>query len=165
MRRPLTVVAFACSAVILSAGLAGADSQTVAGDKYGGTIGDIKKIVVDNGKNAVTTKVFGLGKPCGGAKSLTVSVQSTGGKTLYRGEAGCYSGTEWIWGLYDKTDKQVKCPKFDIGRTAKTGAYTVVMPRSCLDNAPDKIKVEVDGVNWNSVTGGHAGPTKALGRG
>lgn len=168
MRRLLVAVAATASAVLLTAGVAGAASQTVAGDKYGGQLGDVTKIVVDNGNRAVSTKVFGLGKPCVGAKFISVKVQNKRGKTLYTGEAGCYPGpTDMVWktGLYDRGGSKVKCGKFSISRIKSNGAYRVLMPRGCLSNAPNRIKVEVDAQNWGSVTGGHAGPTKLLGRG
>jgi hypothetical protein len=168
MRRLFVTVVATSSALLLAAGVAGAASQTVAGDKYGGKVGDVKKIVVNNGQRAVSTKVFGLGKPCRGAKFISVKVQNKRGKTLYTGEAGCYPGDpDLIWGtgLFDKGGSEVKCGKFDISRIKSNGAYKVFMPRSCLSNAPNRIRVEVSAQNWGSVTGGHAGPTKLLGRG
>ncbi len=168
MRRIATTIFATSCAVLLTASMAGAASQTVAGDEYGGSVGDIKKIVVNNAQKAVSTKVFGLGKPCGGAKYLQVNVQNGRGKTLYSGEAGCYSGNNglvWATGLYDRGGSKVRCRNFDISRSRTTGAYRVLMPRECLSDAPNRIKVDVTGQNWGSVTGGHAGPTKVLGRG
>ena len=168
MRRLFVTVVATSSALLLAAGVAGAASQTVAGDKYGGKVGDVKKIVVNNGQRAVSTKVFGLGKPCRGAKFISVKVQNKRGKTLYAGEAGCFSGPDGpVWDAYmvDKGASILKCGKFDISRLKTNGAYKVVMPRSCMTNAPNRIRVEVDGLNSASATGGHAGPTKLLGRG
>ena len=166
-RASATILATLC-VLLLTASMAGAASQTVAGDKFGGKLGDIKKIVVNNAQRSVSTKIFGLGKPCGGAKSIAVRVQNKRGKTLYTGEAGCYPGkTDLVWDFYlfDKDSSPVKCGKFDVSRIKSSGAYKVLMPRTCLSNAPNRIKVDVDAQNWGSVTGGHAGPTKLLGRG
>jgi hypothetical protein len=168
MRRLLVTFIATLGALLLAVGVAGAASQTVAGDKYGGKLGDIKKIVASNGKNAVSTKVFGLGKPCGGAQFLSVKVQNKSGKTLYAGEAGCFSGPDGpVWDAYmiDKGDAIVKCGKFSVNRIKSNGAYKVIMPRGCMSNAPNRIRVEVDGHNFASATGGHAGPTKLLARG
>lgn len=168
MRRTATTIIATVCGVLLTASMASAASQTVAGDEFGGTVGDIKKIVVNNGQNALSTKVFGLGKPCGGAKYIHVYVQNGRGKTLYTAEAGCYSGDTgpvWLTGLYDDSGSKVRCRDFDVSRNRSTGAYQVLMPRGCLGDAPNRIRVDVTGQNWGSLTGGHAGPTRILDRG
>ena len=77
----------------------------------------------------------------------------------------------WATGLYytstgrPKDGKKVRCRTFEFSRVKATGAYRIVMPRACLDNAPNTVKIEADGNDYASVTGGHAGPTKLLKRG
>ncbi len=146
--------------------IANAESQTVQGS------GDVKKIVVDNGQDAVTTKVFGLGKPCGGAKQLSVYVLTRSGAITYFAQAACYAGTDWAASLlYTPTgdiqdQKSVRCRNFEVTRNRDTGAYRVFMPRACLAEAPNRIRVSVEGLNYGGSTmGGNAGPTKLLGRG
>jgi hypothetical protein len=148
----------------LGGGIANGESQTVSGT------GDITRMVADNGTNAVTTKVFGLGRPCGGAWYLHVDVTNRNGRLLYRAEGGCTSG-EWHTGLYytstgvieDATP--VRCRNFSFARSRATGAFRVEMPRGCLDHAPARIKVKADGANYGTLTGGAAGPTRLLTRG
>jgi len=170
MRRAAAVLLALSTVAALGVGVANAQSQTVAGDKYGGSFGDVRKIVVNNATANLTTKVFGLGKPCVGAKSLSVDVQNRRGRLLYQAQAGCY-GVDWGTGLYATTTGKpedavpVKCPKFVLARSAKSGAFRVVIPRKCMSGAPNKLRVEVNGLNFGSATGGHAGPTKALRRG
>ena len=97
-----------------------------------------------------------------------MKVQNKSGKTLYAGEAGCYPGPDGpVWAAYmiDKGNSIVKCGKFNVNRIKSNGAYKVFMPRGCMSNAPNRIRVEVDGNNFGSATGGHAGPTKLLARG
>jgi hypothetical protein len=170
MRRAVAVLLALSTALTLGVGVANAQSQTVAGDKYGGSFGDVRKIVVNNAAAKLTTKVFGLGEPCGGAASLQVDVQNRRGRLLYRAEGSCV-GVDWGRGLYaTDTGKPedavpVKCKKFVLARSAKSGAFRVVIPRTCMSGAPNKLRVEVNGLNFGSATGGHAGPTKALRRG
>jgi hypothetical protein len=164
MRRFSLVLAAFVGFLSLGGGIANAESQTVNGT------GDISRMVADNGTNAVTTKVFGLGRPCGGAWYLHVDVTNRRGRLLYRAEGGCTSG-EWHTGLYytstgvieDATS--VRCRNFSFTRIRATGAYRVGMPRTCLDHAPGGIKVRADGANYGTMTGGTAGPTALLTRG
>lgn len=161
------IIAVMASAMVILGGgaIASADSQTVKGE------GDIVKIIGDNAKTAVTTRVFGFGEPCGGAKQFMVYVENRTGKILYFADAACVAGTDWNADLLytatgDIQDQElVHCRKFDVTRNADTGAYRVFMPRTCLDKAPDRIRIEADGVNYGSASGGHAGPTKVLARG
>ena len=70
------IIAVMASAMVILGGgaIASADSQTVKGE------GDIVKIIGDNAKTAVTTRVFGFGEPCGGAKQFMVYVENRTGK-------------------------------------------------------------------------------------
>lgn len=164
MRRLGVILVAFVGFLSLGGGIANAQSQTVNGT------GDITRMVANNGTNAVTAKVFGLGRPCGGAWFLHVDVTKRGGGLLYRAEGGCISG-EWHTGLYytstgaieDATP--VRCRNFSFTRSRATGAFRVEMPRGCLDHAPARIKVKTDGANYGTLTGGAAGPTRLLARG
>ncbi len=142
-----------------------AESQTRAGT------GDISKIVVNNGTNTLTTKVFGFGNPCGGAHYISVEVRNRNGRLLYHATGGCYPGATWATGLYytatgeGEDETKVRCSRFEFKRVQSPRSYIIVMPRSCLDHAPDRVKVNVWGDNYGSTTGGEAGPTKLLNRG
>jgi hypothetical protein len=152
------------SLLAIGSGVAIAESQTVNGT------GDITKMVASNGTSSVTTKVFGLKRPCGGAQYLHVHITKGDGTLLYEAEGTCISA-EWYTSLwYTPTGmiedaEAVDCPAFTFTRNRTTGAYKVVMPRSCLANAPNRIKVDADGHNYGTLTGGLAGPTKLLSRG
>ena len=164
MRRLSVFIVAAVSLFAIGSGVAIAESQTVTGT------GDITKMVASNGTSSVTTKVFGLKRPCGGAWFLHVFVTAADGTPLYKAEGGCYSA-EWHTSLwYTPTGAPedyvaVDCAGFSFTRNRTTGAYKVVMPRSCLGNAPNRVRVEADGANYGTLTGGHAGPTKVLSRG
>ena len=156
----LLSVAFLLAA---SGGVANAESQTLDGS------GDITKMKVVNGANALTVTVFGLGPRCGGAQYLHVSVFNRNDRLLYEAEGDCISA-QWGTGLYYtstgvREDLQaVDCANFAFTRNSTSGAYQVKMPRSCLDNAPDRVKVASEGANYGTMTGGSAGPTKVLNR-
>ena len=164
MRRLSIFLAAAVSLFAIGSGVAIAESQTVDGT------GDITKMVADNGTSFVTTKVFGLKRPCGGAQYLHVHVTKGDGTPLYKAEGGCYSA-EWHTSLWytptgDPEDYvAVDCTGFSFTRNRTTGAYKVVMPRSCLGSAPNRVRVDAEGQNYGTLTGGLAGPTKVLSRG
>ncbi len=148
----------------MGGGMANAETQTVDGN------GDITKMVASNGTNAVTAKVFGLARPCGGAQYLHVSLTNRNGRLLYMAEGSCIQA-QWFTGLYYTATgvpedlRKVRCPNFSFTRSRTTGAYRIEMPRGCLDNAPNRVKVKAEGANYGSMTGGAAGPTKLLARG
>jgi hypothetical protein len=162
-RLPIVLVA-SVSLLAIGTGVAVAETQTVNGT------GDITKMVADNGTSSVTTKVFGLKRPCGGAQYLHVHITKGDGTLLYKAEGGCYSA-EWLTSLWytptgaEEDYEAVDCPGFSFTRNRTTGAYKVVMPRTCLVNAPNRVRVDADGQNYGTLTGGQAGPTKVLSRG
>jgi hypothetical protein len=145
--------------------VANAGSQAVKGK------GDITRMTVDNGANAVTAQVFGFGRPCSGARDFSVYVQNRSNKILYVAQGVCTAGVQWNTTLYYtatgdiQDEKRVACRKFTFKRNNTTGAYRIVIPRTCLGKAPGRVKVRAEGVNYGSVTGGTAGPTKLLTRG
>ena len=78
-------------------------------------------------------------------------------------------GVKWIPSLYYQANRnngqggeEVKCEKFKVAYDKDKGTYKVVVPRKCMDEAPDKIKVRAEGDNYASPVPGEAGPTKAL---
>ena len=140
-----------------------AESQTVQGT------GAIKKLTANNGDNKVVAKLKGMDAPCEAHYFKVVIFW--GKKKAYQADAGCY-GTEWIPSLYYQANrnsgqggKEVKCDKFKVAYDKDLGGYKVVVPRKCMDEAPDKIKVRAEGDNYGSPMPGEAGPTKALARG
>lgn len=170
MPRLIMIALAITTSAVLGVGVAAAESETVTGDKFGGKRGDITKMTANNGQNAVVVSVFGLGKKCGGAQYLHVQVKNRKGRLLYQAEGSCISAT-WGDGLYyTATGKvedatAVRCPKFELVRVKKSGSYRVTIPRACLENAPDAVKIEAEGMDFGSLTGGHAGPTSLLSRG
>lgn len=171
MRRTAVFALVLAGAAALGGGVASAESETVRGDAPGPGTGDISKMVASNGVDAVTAKVFGLGKPCTGARDLSVYVENRRGRILYHAQGVCSAGTTWSTNLYytatgnTQDEKRVRCSTFTFARSKATGAYKVVMPRRCLGNAPGAVRLEAEGSNWGTVTGGHAGPTSLLRRG
>jgi len=140
-----------------------ADSQTVQGT------GVIKKLSVNNGDNKVVAKLKGMDAPCEAHYFKVVIFW--GKKKAYQADAGCY-GVKWIPSLYYQANRnngqggeEVKCEKFKVAYDKDKGTYKVVVPRKCMDAAPDKIKVRAEGDNYGSPMPGEAGPTKALARG
>jgi hypothetical protein len=163
MRRLLTVVATLTALLAAFASPASAESATVSGT------GDIKKMAAANKSTSVVAKVFGLAKPCE-AQYLDVTISSRR-DAKWKASAGCYQ-TTWAKGLYksaagDFTDsKKVDCPDFKLTYDAANHFYRVVVPRSCIKAAPDRVRLYAEGRNYaGSASPGTAGPTKLLDRG
>jgi len=164
MRKLCCVTAIATAAVILPATSAGAASQTVQGT------GDIEKMVAKNGDSALKVSLVGLGAPCD-AKYMKVTID-WGTKAGYAIDNGCYSGGTWAHSLVYLADrsnaeggKLIECPKLRFSWDEDAEAHRAKVPRSCIPKAGDKLRVRAEGVNFTSVTGGEAGPTKRLRRG
>ena len=163
--RKLCCVAVLTSAVaVLPAASAGAASQTVQGT------GDIDKLVVNNARSALKASLFGLGAPCD-AKYMKLTVD-WGTKAGYEIDNGCYPGATWSDSLVYLADRSapeggkiVDCPKLRFTWDEDAGAHRAKVPRSCIPKAGNKLRVRAEGVNFTSVTGGEAGPTKRLRRG
>lgn len=162
MRRVLTAVSLIGLLTAVGGGAAYAEKQTVAGS------GDITTLVANNATNKLTAKVSGLGPKCGGAQYLHVFVKNRNGRLLYEADGDCISA-QWGIGLFytptgvREDAEPVACPDFAI--TRNSGVYTVSMPRTCLDHAPNRLKLKVEGANFGTMTGGTAGPTRVLDRG
>ena len=163
--RKLWCVAVLTSAVaVLPAASAGAASQTVQGT------GDIDKLVVNNARSALKASLFGLGAPCD-AKYMKLTVD-WGTKAGYEIDNGCYPGATWSDSLVYLADRSapeggkiVDCPKLRFTWDEDAEAHRAKVPRSCIPKAGNKLRVRAEGVNFTSVTGGEAGPTKRLRRG
>ncbi len=164
MRRVLVFLTSVCLLSAVGGGAAYAESQTVAGT------GDITKMVANNATDVLTAKVFGLGPRCGGAQYLHVLVKDRYGKLRYEADGDCISA-QWYIGLYytstgvREDETAVNCPGFAITRNSTSGTYLALMPRTCLGNAPNRVKLQAEGANYGTMTGGTAGPTKLLNRG
>ncbi len=161
MRRSLTLAAVVAALAVPASAFAA--SQTVAGK------GDIEKMKVTNGQDAVTVALFGLEKKCGGTRQANVTI--SWGQSGYVYDGICPSG-EWGEGLFyfadlgdrgTKVGKQTTCGK--LVTRVSDGAFRLKVPRSCLRKADDQIRVKAVGQNFGTLTGGTAGPTKRLARG
>lgn len=164
MRRLCTALLALVFFFTIAGGVANAEQQKVNGS------GDITKMVVNNGLDSLNTKVFGIGVPCGGAAYLSLFVENRSGRISYHAQGVCTAGVDWHTTLYYtptgnlNDEVEVTCGGFKFNRNATTGAYSIVMPRSCLDMAPDRVRVASEGLNYGSM-GGTAGPTRLLNRG
>jgi hypothetical protein len=164
MRKLWCVTVLTSAAAVLPAASAGAASQTVQGT------GDIDKLVVNNAKSALKASLFGLGAPCD-AKYMKLTLD-WGTKAGYAIDNGCYPGGTWADSLVylaDRSDpeggKLVDCPKLRFTWDEDAEAHRAKVPRGCIPKAGNKLRVRAEGLNFTSVTGGEAGPTKRLRRG
>ena len=163
MRRISTVVTL-CLLLVASLALpAHAESQTVEGQ------GDIEKMRARNGDSAVVVKLFGLNGPCE-VRDFTIEIR-WGTDERYEVQAGCYGGTTWAENLYYLADKdnpesaqEVNCRRFKVTYNEDRGIHRAFVPRSCLDEATNRVRVYAEGVNYGGM-GGTAGPTRRLARG
>ena len=163
-RRLLLTSVLAMGLMAALASPVGAESQTVDGQNA------IKKMFASNGDNAVTAKLWGLEKPCGGAWWFRIQVR-WGESKAYELQVNCTSGT-WYGGMVymsDRSDPQtakiVECEgaKFSYNKDKKF--HKGVMPRSCMPKAANKIRVVSRGMNYGDMKEGKAGPTKLLAKG
>jgi hypothetical protein len=164
-RSHLVPLATACCLALLAPSAFG-ESQTVSGK------GDLRKMTAANGQDSVKVKLVGLRGPCD-AKQFTIDI-FWGTKPTYQVQAACTAGTTWTRGLYydgDRRDggwaeKRVSCGGFRLKYDAPEKAWRAVVPRSCIPKAPDRIRVESEGINYaGSAIPGEAGPTRLLRRG
>lgn len=163
-RFALPAAATAIAALALSAS-ALAESQTMGGQ------GDLKKMTADNGRKAVSVKLFGFKGPCQ-AKQFSIEI-FWGKKPAYQVQAGCYGGTKWGSGLYYAADRadgysnnKVRCGEFSLKYTKSKTLWHAIVPRSCLSKAADRVRIKAEGINYaGSAMPGMAGPTRRLRRG
>jgi hypothetical protein len=164
MRKVWYVALVTSAAAALPATSAVAASQTVQGT------GDIDKMVANNAQSALKVALFGLAAPCD-AKYMKITVD-WGTKAGYAVDNGCYPGGTWDHSLVylaDRSDaeggKIIDCPRLRFGWDEEAEAHRAKVPRSCIPKAGNKLRVRAEGINFTSVTGGEAGPTKRLRRG
>jgi hypothetical protein len=165
MRKLRYLAVLTSAVVLLPVASAGAASQTVQGT------GDIDKLVVNNAQTKLKASLFGIGAPCDEAKSIKLTID-WGTKAGYAIESGCYPGATWASSLVYMADRDagqggkiLECAKFRFTWDADARAHRAKVPRSCIPKAGNKLRVRAEGVNYTSVTGGEAGPTKRLRRG
>ena len=164
MRRHSLAMLFAGMLLFLLAPAAGAASQTVAGQ------GDIEKMYANNGDKGITVKLFGLEKPCGGTQYMNVQVK-WGDKEAYEVDGACVSGS-WGYDLFYLADrsnpegsKKKSCDGLKVSYNKDKGFLKTYIPRSCIPKANNKVKIQSEGHNFGTMTGGSAGPTKLLAKG
>ncbi len=163
MRRTAAVVGVVATMVLATAGVAVAESQTVPG-----TV-DIDQMVANNAQTEVRVRVDGMAAPCD-THFLHVAVNWRG-PDLYRAEAGCYPGGVWAKSLvyHETADLQngtiVNCPGLVFRWNGINEFFKVVVPRSCLDQAPNRVRVSAEGHVYTSTQSSEAGPTGFLARG
>ena len=162
MRRAVAVTGAASTLVLLTAGVAIAESQTVQGS------GDIDQMTAVNARSAVNVKVQGMAPPCD-THFLHVTVNWRG-PAKYVAEAGCF-GAAWEKGLFyldsddDQNPTEVNCSDFVFRWNGTGDFFKVEFPRDCLAEAPNRIRVGAEGHVYSSTTGSEAGPTRLLSRG
>lgn len=159
MRRTLGVLFCSMGLVVSLAQPAAAEAVTVAGAPGG----YITKMTANNGRAALTTKIYGLGKKCD-ARILRLDIRyGTGQK--YHVEAGCNTAKKWFQYLFYK-QSQPKCADFSMTYQTAGRYWRIFIPRSCLKRAPDRIRVYAEGWNFSgNLFPGIAGPTRLLKRG
>jgi hypothetical protein len=154
MKKFLTCVV---AVVVITVGFTGtsfAESTTVSGT------GDIEKMAVNNGPDAVVVKIFGPGGPCD-VRYVAATLRGTNGVT-YKASGGCYSGGQWIVDL-SKGTKSAACGGDRLAYKSSGGFWRFSVPRDCLRKLSDKIKAS--GELTFSAMPGAAGPSKWLRRG
>jgi hypothetical protein len=143
--------------VVMTVGFTGtsfAASTTVSGT------GDIQKMAVNNGPDAVVVKIFGPGGACD-IRYVAAALRGTDGVT-YKASGGCYPGGQWVVDL-SKGTKSVACSGDRLAYNTSGGFWRFSVPRGCLRKLTDKIKVS--GELTFSAMPGAAGPSKWLRRG
>ena len=164
MPRAVAVLLVTVVALALLSVSAAAESQTVKGT------GDLKKLVGNNGRSAVTATLVGFGGPCS-AKSFDVIIGW--GTKAYEVQAACVAGQKWFGGLLYNPDnsggerarKRVSCRGFSLKYAAATKSWKAVVPRSCMSKAPNRIRVKVEGINYAGSAMPGVAATKLLRRG
>lgn len=167
MKRILGAAAAALALLVITAGPASADAATVPGTAGG----DISKMFADNGTSAVTVRVYGLPGPCE-TRNVDAVLSWGTGPGQYRARGACYAGTDWATTLEylptgsPQDTRPVTCAKFTMTYNRTGHFYRVLIPRTCLAKAPNKVRAYSEAtVYGGSTTGGSAGPTKLLPRG
>ena len=127
------------------------------------------EMFVNNGPAAVTVKVWGLGAPCSHNYFIQIELRWGTAGEKYQVDSNCYGGT-WNKGFFfipipGEGGDEVKCADFRFTYNRDGRFYKAFMPRSCLSEAPNRIRGYTQGRRISSTTGGEAGPTRLLNRG
>ena len=146
--------------VLCTAGLSGtasAETTSVKGTEA------FTKLVLDNQQDQVVIKMFAPGGK-NKVRWLNAIVRDKDG-TRYALHAGWY-GEEWQVSLSDPvSDELVPCKALALGYNSDRGFWKGVIPRGCLDDLANRIKVNDAQVVDDSPTPGTAGPTPYVARG
>ncbi len=156
MRRVIAVWTMVLGLLLVSLGIAGAESTTVDGTS------DITRMYASNGQSSVLVKVYGTG---GKDEIRWVNVTMKGKDGVrYKAQGANYPGGEWATSL-EKGQKAVDCPGLRVAWKADGGFWRFLVPRSCLTKLTQKIRVSAVLVSNASAVPGEAGPTRWLARG
>ena len=134
-------------------GTAAADTATEPGTS------DIKKMVVDNGANAVVVKLHGTG---GRAAVRWVNVKLKGANGVSYTVQGAWYSVDWVDSL-ERGQRLVACDGLRIHY--RSGYWQFRVPRTCLGRLTDQVKVSGLIVSPTSAIAGEAGPTGWVRRG
>lgn len=155
MRRSIAVVAMVMGLLAGLLGPAQAESTTVQGTSV------IDKMFVKNGTNSVVAKVYGTG---GKAKVRWVDIRLRGSDGVRYTARGAWYGATWAKSLSRGTHS-VSCGGFTLSYNSTYHFWRFYIPRTCLGQLTNRIKVSAELVSLTSGTPGEAGPTSWLTRG
>lgn len=154
--RTAVIVTTMFAALVWTGSSADAATTKVAGTNA------YEKLVLSNGTNAIVFKVYGPGGDCQ-IKYLDVSFRDKDG-TRYAADAGCYPGGVWAASL-TKGDELIDCSGYTMAYNVDKGFWKAVVPRSCLSDLADQVRVTESWLDDYSAFPGEAGPTKYVARG
>jgi hypothetical protein len=160
--KPFGALLAAAALLLGLAAPANAESQTVKGT------GDITKMSVSNGQNAVVAKVFTDGGKCSVTKEVWIDLRDGDG-TKYKAWGGCIPGDPASGGGWHKAlergGKGVACGGFTLAYDKAGGFWRFEVPRSCLAGLAKLVKVSAVHSSFVTATVNEAGPTRWLSRG
>lgn len=159
MRRSMAVCALLLGLV---AGLMGSSAPALAARATEQGVGPIKKMVADNGQDTVVVKVYGTGGK-GKIRWVNTTLRGRDG-TRYLAQGAHYPGG--VWAVHLETGEElVECDGLRLTWNGPKKFWRFVVPRTCLADLTDRIRVRADLVSVNSARPGEAGPTRWLARG
>lgn len=160
MRRSIAVCAVVVgflAGTLGAVGPASAASQTVPG------VGPITKMTANNAAKKVVVKIVGDGGPSK-IRWVDTTIKGKGTDAVSYEAQGAWYGADWIVSLSNGT-AVVTCKKLSLTWTKKTKTWTFTVPRPCLKDLTNKVKVSATMVSTTNAMPGEAGPTKWLKRG
>lgn len=155
MRRSIAVVALVMGLLAGLLGPAQAESTTVQGTS------EINKMFVKNGTTAVLAKVYGTG---GKANVRWINIRLRGYDGVRYTAQGAWYGATWAKSLSRGTHS-VSCGGFTLSYNSTYHFWRFYIPRTCLGQLTNRIKVRAELVTPTSASPGEAGPTSWLTRG